>query len=125
MNTPMDFDTTVRAHHRKALVQLSPRMQAQLAQRRNAALRGERPAAHQHRLRYAAAGFAAVGALMLGLQFQTPAPQGSAPVATIAALPLTASPATSGNTGSNLVLEQDPDFYAWLGSSDAPQLAME
>lgn len=113
------FDAAIRARHAAALAHLSPRVKAQLAQRRNAALRGEaRPTAgHPHRLRFAAAGFAAVCALALGLRFYPPSTDGA--------------PATPQATASvqyasgNAALEEDPDFYAWLGSSDAPLLAME
>ena len=65
------FDSTLRAHHAAALTQVSPQVQAQLAQRRNAALRGT-PARPRHGLRYAAASFAAVGALAIGLRLYAP-----------------------------------------------------
>ena len=58
---PLDdsmFDAAIRAHHQAALERLSPRAQAQLAQRRNAALRGE-SMRRGYGFRYAAAGFAA------------------------------------------------------------------
>lgn len=113
------FDDAVRAHHAAALAQLSPRVRAQLAQRRNAALRGEAraEAARPHRLRFAVAGFAALCALALGMRFYPQSP-GGAPAAMPAA---TSAQYASGSTA----LEEDPDFYAWLGSSDAPMLAME
>ena len=31
----------------------------------------------------------------------------------------------SPTTGGTMPLDEDPDFYAWLGSADAPRLAME
>jgi hypothetical protein len=113
------FDAAIRAYHADALARLSPRVQAQLAQRRNAALRGEARtvAARPHRLRFAVAGIAALCALALGMRFYPQSP-GGAP----SAAPATASiQYASGSTA----LEEDPDFYAWLGSSDAPLLAME
>lgn len=113
------FDATLRAHHAAALGHLSPRVQAQLAQRRNVALRGEARAGagRPQRVRLAVAGFAAVFALALGLRFAPQSTEG-APVA----------PRVTASTqyaSGNAALEEDPDFYAWLGSSDAPLLAME
>lgn len=115
-NPTTRFDATLRGHHAAALQQMSPRVRAQLAQRRHAALRGT-AAARGHRMGYAAAGFAALCALAIGLQFRSP-PSTVAPAAVAAstALPLRIETTT---------LDQDPDFYAWLASSDALQVAME
>ncbi|WP_051247308.1 hypothetical protein [Thermomonas fusca] len=119
---PMDagadarFDAAIRTRHATALAQLSPQVRAQLAQRRVAALRGERPGARRHRLRFAVAGFAALSALALGVRlYPQEAPPGAAP----------ASTQLANSTGGSLPLDEDPDFYAWLGSADAPRLAME
>ncbi|QIL21311.1 hypothetical protein [Thermomonas sp. HDW16] len=110
------FDDALRAHHDTSLERLSPRTRAQLAQRRNAALRGER-VRHGHGLRYAAAGFAALGALAIGLQFGTvQAPTTSTPVA---------GNVVSSTAPVATMLDEDPEFYAWLASSDAQRLAME
>lgn len=115
------FDAAVRARHATALAHLSPQVRAQLAQRRGAALRGQPPGPRQHRLRFAVAGFAALCALALGLRLY---PQSQSPqaVPATAAVPVTAA---ASNTGGSLPLDEDPDFYAWLGSADAPRLAME
>ena len=111
------FDAAIRAHHQASLDRLSPRTQAQLAQRRNTALRGE-GMRRGHGFRYAAAGFAALGALAIGLQFGT--------------LPTTTGPATAtaigtatASTTDATMLDEDPEFYAWLASSDAQQVALE
>lgn len=116
-----DLDRALRARHAEALAHLSPRVQAQLVQRRHAALRGQRPAARHHRLRFAAAGFAALCALALGLRFQSPSSEtprpGPAVVAAVAT-PAAAAPTTT-------LLDEDPEFYAWLASADARQVAME
>ena len=115
------FDAALRARHAEALDQLSPRVRAQLAQRRHAALRDQaHPRARRNGLRYAIAGFAAIGALALGLQLQRP-PSLDPPTtpATVARTAPTAAP--RGDT----LLDQDPEFYAWLASPDAQQLAME
>jgi hypothetical protein len=124
------FDTTVQACHAVALQRLSPQVQAQLAQRRNAALRGQASnsqasrgqagqPARRNGMRYAVAGFAAVGALAFGLQLQRPT--ALAPILMPSPTTTTASP----DPGADTLLDQDPEFYAWLASPDARQLAME
>ena len=111
------YDAALRTHHAASLDRLSPRVRAQLAQRRNAVLRGE-GVRRTHRVRYAAAGFAALCALAIGLRFNTaptPAPTTNTPAASVAASP----------TPAATMLDEDPEFYAWLASSDAQQVAME
>ena len=112
------FDEAVRRTHAVAVAveNISPRVRAQLAQRRNAALRGERVAPARGGMRYAAAGFAALCALAIGLQFGL--------------MPATVSPAAGGlasatATTDTTMLDEDPEFYAWLASADARQIAME
>lgn len=112
------FDAVLRGHHQVSLQQLSPKVRAQLAQRRHAALRGESPQ-RSHRLGYAAAGFAALCALAIGLQFRTPPTPSPAPDSM-----LVSTHVVPARTDS-IILDQDPDFYAWLASSDALQVAME
>ena len=106
------FDAALRARHAAALERLSPRVQAQLAQRRNATLRGETVRGRGHGFRYVATGLAAACALALGLHFTAVPP----PTPQVAAT----TPATS-----NTILDEDPDFYAWLASPDAQRVAME
>lgn len=112
------FDAALRARHAAALAQLSPQVRAQLAQRRMAALRGERPGQRQPRLRFAVAGFATLCALALGVRLY---PQGAPSTPALAPAPAQ----LASTTGGSLPLDEDPDFYAWLGSVDAPRLAME
>ncbi|HSD16920.1 MAG TPA: hypothetical protein VLC71_06650 [Thermomonas sp.] len=112
------FDRALREHHATAVERLSPRVRAQLAQRRNAALRGE-SAGRRHGFRYAAASFAAICALAIGLQFGLmPGPTNPTTNTSIAAA---SAPAGSDAT----MLDEDPEFYAWLASADAQQIAME
>lgn len=113
------LDAAIRAHHAAALERTSPHVRAQLAQRRNAALRGDRVRGGRG-FRYAAAGFAALGALAIGLQL------GDVPPAARPAMPpgIAATPAASA-VGATTMLDEDPDFYAWLASSDAQLVAME
>ncbi|WP_374249264.1 hypothetical protein [Thermomonas sp.] len=128
---PDNFDTRIRSHHAAALAHVSPQVQAQLVQRRNAALRGQ-PQRRSHGLRYAAASFATLGALAIGLRLYSPSTTPTAVPATgHAALAATAPAAAAARsvpapaTSSNPMLEEDPSFYAWLGTSDVRQLAME
>lgn len=121
-NDTMLLDATLRARHAASLEHLSPRVQAQLAQRRNAALRGESARrGSRHGYRYAAAGFAAVFALMIGLRFG-PTP----PNAALEARPAVAAGTTAAEPSANVtMLDEDPEFYAWLGADDSQQVAME
>ena len=111
------FDQVIRQHHANAVERISPRARAQLAQRRNAALRGDVQARPAFGLRHAGFAFAALFAVAVGFGLmpatQTPAP---APTPQVAAT----TPATS-----NTILDEDPDFYAWLASTEVQQLAME
>ena len=112
------FDRTLRQHHATAVDRLSPRVRAQLAQRRNAALRGE-SVRRSNGFRYAAASFAAICALAIGLQFGVvPGPSNPATNTSIATV---SAPGASHTT----MLDEDPEFYAWLASADAQQIAME
>ena len=125
MNRNTDnFDTHIRARHAAALAQLSPQVQAQLAQRRNAALRGTGIAKPSRRLRLAAAAFASVCALTLGMQFFPHSQPTLSPAAT-ASVAISKQAITSATARGNAALEEDPDFYAWLGTSETRQLAME
>lgn len=115
------LDAVVRARHADALARISPRVQAQLAQRSNLALRGavRQPS---HGLRNAALAFAALAALALGLRFQFAPEAGPvAPVATHAD-PASAPPDTAA---VGTALDQDPEFYVWLGASGSDRLAVE
>ena len=120
-NTTLDhdrFDHAVRRHHAESVARLSPQVRAQLAQRRNAVTRGE-VAPRGHRLRVGVAAFATLCALAIGLQLRPAAVPGSiAPESTVAAV------AVNGRTQSTM-LDEDPEFYAWLASTDAQQVAME
>ena len=111
------FDATLRDHHALAVERISPRVRAQLTQRRHAALRGTAPARPLPGLRPAAAGLAMAAVLALGLhwlapgQVAAPAPDGLA--------------AGTSQPAPNTILDEDPEFYAWLASADGQLLAME
>ena len=110
------FDAAVRSAHAASLDHLSPRVHAQLAQRRRAALAGKaRHASPWWRAAWPIAAAAAIGALAIGLQVRAPVP---APSPVVATAPT--DPATTYDT-----LDESPDLYVWLASDDAAALAME
>lgn len=112
------LDAVVRARHAEAVAGLSLQVQAQLAQRSRAALRGT-TRRRSHGLRNGVLAFAALGALALGLRFQF------APGAGPTALPGTVASAQPSTAAVGTALDQDPDFYVWLGGSGSDRLAME
>ncbi|GAB6196744.1 hypothetical protein PAGU2595_020550 [Lysobacter xanthus] len=107
--------------HAESLDHLSPRVQAQLAQRRRMALQGT-AASRPSRGLLPWAGVATAGlALALVLQLRPPAgapPQG---------VPAAASPQLAANTPADGTvrdvdaiapdLSEDPEFYLWLGAA--------
>ncbi|MUV13900.1 hypothetical protein [Noviluteimonas gilva] len=118
-------DDALRALHTDALDHLSPRVRAQLQQRRRAALRGEgaQAPASKWRLAVPLAAAATVGALVIGMQLRSLPPTTNAPAI------VTTQP-VSTHTGSDdtviaATLEENPDLYVWLASDDAALMAME
>lgn len=117
MSTTDDrFDDAVRTRHVAALERVSPATRAQLAQRRHAVLRGDARRAPPG-MRLALAGFAAAGALAIGLQLRHPEAPAAPPALAVAVVQDVGRPDT--------LLDEDPEFYAWLASSDARLVAME
>lgn len=109
------FDEAMRALHRSAVAQVSPQVRWQLrpASRPAGGVAGRFA---DWRVDMAFAGTAAaIFAVAVGLGLRDPAGTGTVPVEAAPA----ASPAAAG------VLDQDPDFYAWLASDDAELVAME
>lgn len=119
-----DFDARLRGHHAQALANTSARTQAQL-RRRLATVPERHPSMHAFAWPLAAA--CAVGLLVVGLQWrQTDTAATSA--SSVAAAPDTvdASSATDdGDFDAYAALDEAPDLYLWLASSDAAALAME
>lgn len=110
------FDDIARAVHARSLAALSPRTRAQLQLRRRA---GASPTGMRLLAWPLAATAGALAALAIGWQLRAPAP---GPVATPVAMPVAALPEDDSAT---LALEENPELYAWLASSDAATLAME
>lgn len=112
------FDMQARAAHARSLAALTPRVRAQLQQRRRAAFAAATAPMALHRRH----GWAWLGAPALALALAFGAPWRTAhepaPAATVAANAVAATTAPT-------TLDQDPDFYLWLASSDAVALASE
>lgn len=112
MNDQDAFDARMRAAHAESLARLSPRVQAQLAQRR-AALAAPRTSHARPAFGWALATLA-ICALAVGV-FR---PAERAPTPTTLAGTTEVAPAPD-------TLEDNPDFYLWLASRDADSLASE
>lgn len=128
VDTTQAFDRIARAHHAAALAALSTRTRTQLHNRLQATLAGNarRPPT---RSPLPAWSWAAAAVIVLAFAFGAPwrslhDPVPSPRVATNNATP---ADATNGNAADSAVatLDQNPDFYLWLASSDAVALAAE
>lgn len=113
------FDRRARQLHAASLHSLSPRVQAQLAQRRRAALAGP-PPAPAPRARWGWLGGAMATACVLVVAFQL-----RPPVETPAAVPRAVAVVQDAAPDPGGLLAEDPDFYLWLASSDAQAYAVE
>ncbi|TWI02669.1 hypothetical protein IP90_01766 [Luteimonas cucumeris] len=114
------FDQALRGQYRQATRQLSPNTLARLRQVRHAATLGvpQRRGFAWPLLGGAGALAAAVFAIAFGLNLRNDT------------LPATDATPTAVAIGDAITepasaLDQDPDFYAWLGSADAELVAME
>jgi hypothetical protein len=114
------LDDMARAAHAQALRALGPRVQAQQHNRRKAALAAgvgagvrTEPANHRGWAWVAAPALALV--LAFGMPWRTAREPAAAGARVAAAQPVEAQ----------ATLDQDPDFYLWLASSDAVALASE
>lgn len=110
------FDAAMRALHQDALAHVSPRVHWKLRPA-TGAKSSRTGRAGGWRMGTALAGVAAaMFALAVGISLWKPFDDASPATNTLAA--------ASVDDGAT-VLEQDPDFYAWLASDDADLLAME
>lgn len=127
MNTNDRFDEAIRAVHAQSLGHLSPRVRAQLAQRRRAALAGEtRATSRPWRFAIPIAAAFAVGAIVIGLERDEPAPAPIVAQTTQRAPVAQPEPAiaTAEENAEYATLEESPDLYVWM-ASDGAVLAME
>lgn len=122
-----DFDATLRRHHAQALANVSTRTQAQLQLRQRAATT---PARHASMRAFAwpLAAACAAGVLVVGLQWHqadTPVPADASSVAASSDTADAAAPPADDEFDAYTALDETPDLYLWLASSDAATLAME
>jgi anti-sigma-K factor RskA len=112
------FDRGMRQLHAAALAQVSPQTLAKLRAARHAAQAAPKPG---HAWRWAAAtAFSAVLAVALGVQFLPRS--GTVPTAP----PAVAAVNSDDEYGDSVAaLDESPDLYMWLASSEAEPLAME
>ncbi|MEO6365633.1 MAG: hypothetical protein ABIO38_06265 [Luteimonas sp.] len=120
-----DFDRAMRGRYLVATQHLSPMTQARLRAGRHAAGHREHMPVRGWGMGAVAGGLAAaVFAVAFGLNFsarpqhdeisQTAGPSGTSNMI-----------ATADDAPGVTALDQDPEFYAWLASSDAQLMAME
>jgi len=115
------FDAAMRQLHATAVGRVSGRTRLQLQQLPRSATTAA-PARRGFGWRPLAASFAAVLALMVGVQlWNAPEPSPAEQAAP------TATPATVADAADDIdaVLDENPDLYLWLASNDAYALAME
>jgi len=119
MNTGDDdrFDAIARDVHARSLDALSPRTRAQLRLRSRAALAPMRTP-RMRTLAWPIATACAIAALAIGWQLRGPGPANVPPSTLMVAT-------TAEDDSATLVLDENPELYEWLASSDADTLAME
>ncbi|HXH00858.1 MAG TPA: hypothetical protein VNI56_01525 [Xanthomonadaceae bacterium] len=115
------FDDAARAHYREAAATLPPALQGRLRAARRAAFAAPSAASAWRLAMPLAAMATAVLALGVGLRMQAPpVPPAATGAGTVPTHPAIPSAAPSGDAeGSLLTLEDDPDFYLWLGAGEA------
>lgn len=112
------FDRQARELHSAAVTHLSAQTLARLRVARHAAQASAMPVRRGHWRWLAATGLSAVFAIALVMQFRPLTQTWDAP------------PAVTADNGSGYdpaltVLDENPDLYLWLASSEAQSLAME
>ena len=112
------FDDRMRQQHALAVAQVSARTQARLQPRRRPASVATERHGRIRGFAWPLAAACAMGLLVVGLQWRRPDP--ALPVA-----PPVASVPDDEFDGTYAALDEAPDLYVWLASSDAPTLAME
>ena len=117
MNTIHDdaFDERLRQLHAQAVAQVSDRTLGRLRRRGVMAAERRWPA---RAFAWPLAAACVLGVLAIGLQWQRP----DAPMP---AAPPVAGMAEDEFSGTYAALDETPDLYVWLASSDASALAME
>lgn len=115
------FDRRMRQLHATAVTELSPQTLARLRSARQQAQAQTSAPRRGHAWRWAAAtAFSAVLAVTIGLQL-LPKP-GSTPAAQPVVATISSDDAYADSVSA---LDENPDLYVWLASSEAEPLAME
>lgn len=114
------FDHRARAAHASSLDALSPRVQAQLMQRRRTALDPAPAPARRAPWGWATAAASAC-VLVIALQLRPPV---DAPVATPPG-PVAAASVADATPDPGAMLAEEPEFYAWLASSESTDFVQE
>ena len=129
MSTDDRFDEAIRALHAQSLEHVSPRVRAQLQQRRRHAGRAQ-STARGWRFALPLAAAAAVVAIVVGVNVRTPEPTSAPQLATtlpapsVSAVLAHATAARADARTDYASLDESPDLYVWL-ASDGASLAME
>lgn len=129
--TPTPLDIQARRLHQEALQSLSPQVLAQLRAARLQAQRQSAASARPWQRRWLAAGataFSLALASAIGMYYFNPAPPPTSamPVAANGTQPINASlSAAAEYRDTALVLDENPDLYLWLASTDVQPLAMD
>lgn len=111
------FDHDMRRLHAEAVSNISPSTLARLRAARHGAQSTPRQG---HAWRWVAAtAFSAVLAVVLGMQLLP------GPVHPPVARPVVVDGASAGDADALATLDESPDLYMWLASSEAEPLAME
>lgn len=121
-NKDTAFDHDMRQLHATAVTQISPQTLARLRAARHSAQTAPR---RGHGWRWiAATAFSSILAVTLGVQFLPRS--GTAPATAPATTPMVAAVDNDdGMIDAVVTLEESPDLYMWLASSEAMPLAME
>lgn len=122
-HTAADGDAALRALYGRAQAQISAGTTARLHRARHAATTAT--PARRHWAWPAAAGFAALFALAIGMQsLAPPAPPSAAPAPVLAEVE-EAAVLDDGVADALATYEESPDFYLWLAANESTLLAME
>ncbi|KRG67357.1 hypothetical protein [Pseudoxanthomonas dokdonensis] len=127
---PLPLDRQARGLHQQALQSLSPQVLAQLRAARTQAQRASvhaSPAWQRRWLPAAATALSLALASVIGLHYfgSEPAPTPSTPVAVSSEAVEASLSAATEYRDTSAVLDENPDLYLWLASTDVPSLAME
>lgn len=121
-STAGELDRIARALHAEAVAQVAPRTLMQLRARRMRPATRPAPLASRRALGWGlAAACAAVFALAIGLRMDLPSSADDAAAIAEAG----AQQANDDILETYAALDEDPDFYLWLATTDVQPLAME